>query len=554
MLPLLANSLWGLLSLPASLAFQRALGRVAGTQQRYLFDLLRRNAATEFGRRYGFAAIRSIADYQARLPLSTYDDYRPAIDRLAHGQPGVLTQEAVLLLEQTSGSTAATKYIPYTASLKAEFQVALAPWLTDLFCHDPRLLAGQAYWSVSPVARRNERTPGGIPLGFEEDSEYFGPLLRPLVQAVQAVPPHVRLIDDMATFRYVTLLFLLRSRGLTLISVWNPTFLTLLVKPLAAWWPQLASDIAHGVLSLPTPLPPDLQAGLAALNFPHPRRAAEIRSICQSQADPGAIHRQLWPRLRLISCWTEAQAGLYALELTRLFPQARLQGKGLLATEGVVSVPLVGQPGAALAVRSHFFEFLPADTPPDRPLLAHQLSQGEVYEVLLTTGGGLYRYQLHDLVEVVGHLRECPLLRFVGKAAHISDHFGEKLNERHVRQVLAALLNRHGCRPTLAMVAAEIDLTPPGYLLFIEAPATLDEVLHQLGVELDIALQENFHYRYARDLGQLAAVRVFRIDHGALEAYLAACQAHGQRAGDIKPLALHRQTGWRRAFEGRLLV
>jgi hypothetical protein len=554
MLPLLANSLWCLLSLPARLAFQRALGNVAATQQRYLLNLLRRNANTDFGRRYGFAAIHSIADFQAHVPLSTYDDYRPALDRIGLGHSGVLTQEPVLLLEQTSGSSAATKHIPYTASLKTEFQRAIAPWLTNLFYHDPRLLPGQAYWSVTPVTRRNERTPGGIPIGFEEDSEYFGPLLRPLVQAVQAVPPHVRLIDDMATFRYVTLLFLLRSRGLTLISVWNPTFLTLLVKPLAAWWPQLADDIAHGVLSPPAPLPSDLQASLAALNSPQPRRAAEIRSICQTQTDPGATHAQLWPHLRLISCWADSQASLYAPELTRLFPQARLQGKGLLATEGVVSFPLVGQPGAALAVRSHFFEFLPADAPTDRPLLAHQLSRGGVYQVLLTTGGGLYRYQLHDLVAVVGHLKECPLLRFVGKAAHISDHFGEKLNEYHVRRVLAARLKQYACRPTFAMVACEIDMTPASYILFIEAPTTADEVLRQLGVELDTALQENFHYRYARDLGQLAALRVFRIDRDGLETYLTTCQAHGQRAGDIKPVALHRQTGWLDAFKGRLIV
>jgi len=176
-----------------------------------------------------------------------------------------------------------------------------------------------------------------------------------LIQAVMAVPPLVRLIDDMESFRYVTLLFLLRSRSLAFISVWNPTFLTLLVSRLPEWWLHLAADIAAGTLSPPAPLPADLQRQLAALNRPDSRRAGEIRAIFRAEKEAAVTHSQLWPCLRLISCWTDAQAALYTPELTRLFPQAKIQGKGLIATEGFVSLPLAGQMGAALAVRSHFF-------------------------------------------------------------------------------------------------------------------------------------------------------------------------------------------------------
>lgn len=559
---LLANSLWGLVSLPEAIRFRQACRNTAHTQRDLLLRLLQRQAGTELGRRYDFASIRSVADYQARVPLSTYDDYRAAIEQIGHGWPHVLTREPVLLLEPTSGSTAASKYIPYTAALKAEFQRGIAPWIVDLFRHDPRLLLGQAYWSVTPVTRQQTHTPGGIPIGFEEDSDYFGGLQRHLIQTALAVPSLVKLIGDMAAFRYVTLLFLLRSRSLTLVSIWNPTFLILLVESLAEAWPQLAHDIEHGTLSPPTPLLPELHAQLNRLNRSDRRRAREIRTICRREADPSTRHACLWPQLRLISCWTEAQAALHVPELARLFPQAWVQGKGLIATEGFVSFPLVAQPGAALAVRSHFFEFLPveatsspgqpASTPP-RPLLAHQLAVGDCYEVIITTGGGLYRYQLHDLVEVVGYLGSCPLLRFAGKAAHISDWFGEKLNERHVRQALERLCAQHSIRPAFAMVACDELDGAHAYILFIETGNASDEDLGELGDALERALQENFHYRYCRDLGQLAALRVFRIDGGAVETYLAVCQSHGQRAGDIKPVALHRQGGWLAAWSGRIV-
>lgn len=58
-----------------------------------------------------------------------------------------------------------------------------------------------------------------------------------------AVPSHVRFLSDMEAFRYATLLFLIRVRCLKLVSVWNPTFLSLLVERLPEWSGQLARDL-----------------------------------------------------------------------------------------------------------------------------------------------------------------------------------------------------------------------------------------------------------------------------------------------------------------------
>jgi hypothetical protein len=533
--------------------------QVAPTQRRLLLALLQRNAHTDFGRGHNFAGLKSVADYQTAVPITTYQDYQPALERISAGEPGVLTADPVLLLEQTSGSTAATKFIPYTAALKRQFQQAIAPWIADTFLHHPGLIRGQAYWSVTPVTHRNRRTPGGIPIGFEEDSHYFGPVQRHLVQAVQAVPPAVKLIDHMAAFRYITLLFLLRRPHLTLMSVWNPTFLTLLLQPLTGWWPRLAADIAAGTLLPPAPLAAGLHHALQRQNRPNPRRAAQIKAAFTAETDPGAVNARLWPHLRLISCWTEAHAALSLPELRRLFPHAGLQPKGLLATEGVVSFPLTGYPGSVPALRSHFFEFLPVSTAgasefTGQPLLAHQLSAGQQYEVLLTTGGGLYRYRLFDAVMVADMRGDCPVIKFVGKTGHISDRFGEKLNEYHVRQALDDLLGRQNVTPAFAMLAFEETLTQPAYVLFIQAEHTPDAGLARLGRSLEAALQANFHYRYCRQLGQLAALRVFRVAAGAQAAYMAVCRAQGQRAGDIKPLALHRYARWLAVFAGELLT
>ena len=255
----------------------------------------------------------------------------------------------------------------------------------------------------------------------------------------------------------------------------------------------------------------------------------------------------LWPNLRLLSCWNDAHAALHAPEAARLFPQARVQGKGLISTECFVSLPLIGKTGAVLALRSHFLEFVPHGSEGET-LLAHELEEGGRYSVVVTTGGGLYRYQMGDAVEVTGRFEECPLIRFLGKEDLVSDRFGEKLNERHVREALRGALARHAPDARFAMLAFEQE--SGSYALFIEAGNSRDTALLSLADHIEGKLRENHHYRYCRDLGQLGYLRVFRVRHGAAETYQAVCRSGGQRAGDVKPAALHKMGYWSRRFEG----
>jgi hypothetical protein len=545
--PAFANGLWYLSCLREARALRRALSDVAGTQERLLLATLKRNEDTEYGRRHGFAGISSAKEYRERAPLTDYGDYAEAVKRIGAGEENVLTSEEALLLEPTSGSTQATKLIPYTRSLKNEFARGIAAWVWDLFSHDPRLMLGSAYWSITPLAYREERTPGGIPIGFEADTQYLGGL-GALLSQVMVVPSDVRQIDDIESFRYVTLLFMLRARSMALISVWNPTFLTLLMSRLSGWHLRLAHDLETGSLSPPTPIPEGVR--LSALNSPAPRRAAELRKAFRSGDEPATIYSSLWPKLRLLSCWDDGHAALHAPEAARLFPQARVQGKGLLATECFVSLPLIGQTGAVLALRSHFLEFIPHGSEGET-LLAHELEEGGHYSVVVTTGGGLYRYQMGDVVEVTGRFEKCPLLRFLGKEDLVSDRYGEKLNERHAREALRGALARHAPDAPFAMLAFEEESS--SYTLFIEAKGVRETALLSLADHIEGELRENHHYRYCRDLGQLGCLRVFRIRRGAAETHQAVCRSGGQRAGDIKPAALHVMSDWSRRFEGRFL-
>lgn len=535
-----ANGLLLASLLPDARRFWASAGRLAGTQAALLRGYLEANGETEFGRRHSFGAIRTVREFQRAVPLSSYDDYAGAVDRIGGGEANVLTAEPVRLFEPSSGSTAPSKLVPYTARLKTEFGRAIAPWIADLYRHRPTLMGGRAYWSITPLAGGLRSTPAGIPVGFEEDSAYLGALGRRLVASALAVPGAVKQIDDMEAFRYVSLLFLLRDPSLRLISVWNPTYLKLLLSPLAPLWDRLLADVSRGGLNPPVPIPPDLLEVLARDLPPDPGREREL-----SRLEPHD-YSGIWPRCDLISCWADGPSEPYASRLASLFPGVHLQPKGLLATEAFVTLPVLSAPAPVLAARSHFFEFVPEGEA--EPALAHEVEAGHSYTVAVTTGGGFYRYQLRDRVQVVGFFRGLPCFSFLGKTDQVSDYFGEKLEEGFVAGVMREVLALHDCVSAFALLAPDEDETGFRYVLYLETEGT-ESYGGSLAGDIDRALRRNFHYDYCRRLGQVAPAGVVPLRSGAAELYLDACRERGQRLGNIKPPALQKTLGWHKRFE-----
>jgi hypothetical protein len=508
------HSGWMLASAPAALAFQHATGRVEATQAELLRRMLHDNRDTDFGRRHSFASITNAGEYQRAVPLATYENFADAVGRIAAGQTNVLTREPVTLLEPTSASTGGEKLIPYTAELRRQFHAGIGPWIANLLWQRPALRDGRAYWSVSPALGPRRLTSAGIPIGFDDDTDYLGPLEQFAAARVLAAPPNAARSFDLEAFRFATLRHLLCADDLTLISIWNPTFLPAILRPLDHGLDRLVYEIHQA----------------------DPRRADAVLRIWTGGGPRADRLAALWPKLKLISCWADAAAAAFVPELRALFPQVEIQPKGLIATEAFVSLPVFDQPGAALAVRSHFFEFEELDGTCRR---AHEVVRGGRYRIIVTTGGGLYRYQLRDEVEIVGFLRQCPLLRFLGKADLVSDLCGEKLAEPFVRAVLERLWNAHEVRPSFAMLIP-VRGQPPRYRLVVQGI----EATVELQRDLQTALEENPYYRHACGVGQLAPVEIYSLEEDGWRWYERGCVARGQKIGDIKPTALDPRPGW----------
>ena len=530
------NTAWTLTCRREAARFREATRDIEVAQAQRFRRILNDNVNSWFGRRHRFAEIRNVNDFRARVPLSDHENYRGPIERIARGETGVLTSEPITLLEPTSGSSGPEKLIPYTATLRREFQRGLAPWICDLFATHPRAARGRAYWSISPAFGNRRRTQGGIPIGFDDDSAYLGRVGRRTADRLMVRPPGIARVADLDAFRYCTLLWLMHAGDLSLISVWSPTFLSTLLEGLTPWTDRLIHDVRNGTVSPPATIDPSLLATMQASIRPDPRRAEELSSIFSISTAPADVTGLIWPRLALISCWGDRAAAGHLEDLRSLFPAVPIQPKGLLSTEAFVTFPLGNRDGAALALRSHYFEF---EQPDGTIHQAHELEPGGAYAVIVTTGGGLYRYRLHDLVEVTGFHNRCPLLRLVGRTNQVSDLVGEKLSDDFAREALDRAFTRAPLPHRHRMLAPALKPIPH-YQLYLQTPNHDDPQLAELEQALEAELERNPHYRYAVHLRQLGPVRILpHPEAGDLRAlHERARIAAGQKLGDIKPAAL----------------
>ena len=536
-LPLLANLTMAAGSLAARARFERALRDPRGAQSRILQRIMRANVTSQYGRLHRFDRVNNARDFADRVPLVDYDAIAPWIDRAAAGEPAVLTAAPLRFMEPTGGSSGLHKLVPYTAALQDEFSAATVPWLSDLVMRHPAVARGRAYWSITPPGRREARTAGGIPIGMGDDADYFPAPFRALIRESLAVPGLVSVAPDVATCRYLTLLALLAAPDLAFISIWNPSFLTLLTDALDDEWVSLLDDLERGLRG--ARVAPALAARVERAMPARPGIARTLRRRFGNR--PPDDLGQLWRRLAVISCWTDAGAARALGGMRRRFPAVAVQGKGLLATEGVVSIPFgAGAPVAGVA--SHYLEFL--DPRDGRACRVDDLDVGGSYEVALTTSGGLYRYRLRDLVRIEGRLHRTPRLIFIGRADRASDMAGEKLTAPLVEHALGAAVRTTGVHAGFAMLAPA--WTPvPHYRLYVEAPAPDAD---GLALALDRELRGAHHYALCRSLGQLGPIRAVSV-RGGERIYERACAERGQRAGSVKPPTLEPTPGWERYFE-----
>lgn len=530
---LMINKLWYWSCLSRHTYFLNNIRSARHIQEDILLGLISRNRDTEIGKAFHFRDIDSYKKFQSQVPIQTYDDYRPLIKRVQAGDDNILTKERVGLLEPTGGSSGGTKLVPYTLSLKNEFLSAIGPWVVNMMQHHPGMIRGRSYWTITPPVSRAEGKEDVIPVGFEDDFEYFGSIGK-VLRFNSVLTNKIREIRDPDRFMFVTACSLLRADDLAFVSIWNPALWTLLLEY---------------IQKFPEKVMTGLRNGIPGFVRPSVRRAEEVARCLK--LEPSRRYEAVWKNLSLISCWMDNAAGFHAQELKEYFPTIKFQNKGLLATEGVMTIPWEEAGGNIPAYTSHVLEFL--DTADSSVRLIDELIEQRTYTMILTTGGGFYRYNTGDQVRVEGFYEGLPILKFIGREK-LSDIVGEKLDDAFVSQSILAAMREFPFEPDFIMLSPEVSTNGGHYVLYIQTQREIQrQSLLDLRQTLESRLRQNFHYRHALDIQQLKPLRIFLIKNDAKSVYINRCVKEGQKLGDIKPSYLDNRDTWSNYFHGEML-
>jgi hypothetical protein len=356
------------------------------------------------------------------------------------------------------------------------------------------------------------RTPGGIPAG--SISGFIQAHQPRIVERFYAVPRAVTYIADPDA-KYYTIMRLAIERDIGLIATANPSTTLRLAETAESQAERLIRDVHEGTLSGEIDVGGEIRESLSPRLRPNPELASRLDELA---AKRGRLLPMDYWNVAALANWTGGTVGLYVNRLGDYFGPVPVRDLGLLASEARMNIPMSdATAGGPLEVTSNFYEFIPSDQvgakTPD-VLRCHELAEGEDYLILLTTGGGLFRYNIGDLVRCEGYMGQAPFVRFLNKGRHTSSITGEKLTEHQV--VTAA----ERAAAALDISLGNFVLCPrwdrtPYYALNVEPgrlpAARWDELASALDREL---LAANIEYEQKRHSGRLGEVRVAPVRPG----------------------------------------
>ncbi|MEM8604859.1 MAG: GH3 auxin-responsive promoter family protein, partial [Cyanobacteria bacterium P01_H01_bin.121] len=362
----------------AQTRFVKKTQQIAAVQEQFLWRLLRAYSGTVLGQEYHLHDIRTIEQFQQRVPILPYSGYSSYIERIAAGEPNVLTPDPVVYLNKTSGSTGKYKLIPVTR----RFQNSMG-WanLTSIGFLSQALRSRGSRFGRGMVinqAIEPEVTTGGIEYGCAGPGVLrmgAGLYQQLFVHPFAALKPR-----DTLTRTYLCLLFALKNSPVGLAGNF-PMVILQTCKYLEDHAESLIHDLETGTLAAWLQLDPALRQSLTAQLRPAPKQAQRLREILRSEGR--LTPRTAWPTLAF---YGTARGGTTDFYLER-FPEyfGDTPGFGFLFTtaEGTFSIyPDLNTNGSVLAIETGFFEFIPmAEWEAEQPktLLAHEVEAGQLY-------------------------------------------------------------------------------------------------------------------------------------------------------------------------------
>jgi len=417
--------------------------------QKAIFNnLLNKGKNTEFGRERDFASIKTPVDYTANVPLQSYEDIRPYMERAIAGEKNVLWPGRPKFIVGTSGTTGGIKYIPiskdslpyhFLTARNAVFNYCLKYGLLKIF--DGKLL----FLSGSPEMQKM----GGIKTG-----------------RLSGIANHQ--IPKWLKFNQVP------SASTNAIKDWDEKIDKIVEE-------SLKEDMT-------------MISGIPPWVLMYYERLLE-------QSGKSNI-KEIFPNYKL-SVYGGVNFEPYKKRFDELIGADVDYIDTYPSSEGFVAFQDVkGDPSLLLNVNGGvYFEFVPVeqihDQNPDR-LTLHDVELDKDYAIIMSNNAGLWASKLGDIVSFTS--LEPYRIIIKGRIEHFISAFGEHVIAREVESAMSTTVTGTGIRIGEFTVAPEINPVDGGlpyheWLVELEEEYTLTEMINFRRI-LDQCMQENnFHYK-----------------------------------------------------------
>ena len=513
-----------------------------------LRSILAENKETEYGRRYGFADIKSVGAFQSEVPVTTYEDYQGYVERMIAGERGILTASDPVYYAITSGSTDRPKYVPVT---EHDMRVHLGfihsgimGMVDEHFASSCPDILSRKVFQVGEFART--ALPSGVMCGVRSASLYQWLDRDGSFDASPfCVPKEVLFPDELEDLTYVKVRFALAERHL--VSM-HSVFLHRIVSTLDYIrnnWLMLLDDMERGDVGPSVPLSDRWRERLRGWLPPDPERAAELRALGIVE-DAEDMIRRIWPEMRYLIAIGGRSFPVYEEAIAYYGPGIPIHHFIYGASEGFLSIANgVGCPDEYILIpAAGFFEFIPAEGG-GRPLSVGEIEKGARYELVFTNHSGLYRYRMRDVLEVVDFFGETPVIKFCYRVNQMLNVADEKVDSEQLETAMRLFSDRMGIQLPRFCFDEDFSGRPGRYVAYIEgrplpdADRILDECLSRA----------SYGYSGCRLMGDISAPHVRFLPEGAFRRYEDGIASPGRTMSQYKPAIMLRKDEMRSFFE-----
>jgi len=445
--------------------------------------LIRKGRSTEFGKNHSFEAIHDHSDFVKHVPIRDYEDLRPYIDGIIHGEENILWPGKPIYFAKTSGTTSGVKYIPITRdsipnhignARSALFNITDRLSLKNLF--DGKVI----FLSGSPVLEKKGNIPTGRLSGIV--NHWFPAWLR---------------------------------------SNQMPSFETNCIEDWEIKVDRIARETMHSDMRIIGGIPPWVQMYYERL----------------LQLTGKSTIKEVFPNLQLF-VYGGVNFEPYRAQLEKLMGGRIAYLETYPASEGFIAFQDLDDASAGLLLECNsgiFYEFVPAEEmhlqQPTR-LTLDKVEIGKDYAVVMSTNAGLWAYSIGDTIEFVS--KDPFRIKVTGRIKHFISAFGEHVIAKEVEEALRMTVAKHPCLVNEFTVAPQVnppDGQKPYHEWWIEF-GELPKDIMAFTADLDQAMvEQNLYYRDLIDGKILRPLIVQQLPSGSFKSYM---QSIGKLGGQNK--------------------